>query len=117
MKKVLMLMITLMTAQSFAVEVKSARLDASKKYVLVDFTYSGGCGTHDFEIKMKECVQSTPVQCKAEIIHKTEDFCEMAIASTIVLPLSKRSKNTILEIVGDKVDGEAQPSHVTVQIP
>lgn len=75
--------LTFMANHSFGVTVKSAKLDSSKNSILIDVTYSGGCGEHDFSLKLKNCRELSPVQCSAELIETTNDACELAINETI----------------------------------
>jgi hypothetical protein len=97
-----------MVTQSFAATVKSAKLDAAKKNILIDVTYVGGCGEHDFSLKLGICYETYPVQCSAELIEKTTDGCEALISETIVIPLEKYKlnesyfKGASLKITGDK---------------
>lgn len=62
-----------------AVEVLGAKLDASGENILVKVSHGGGCGDHKYELVMKGCAESMPVQCRATIKHTTNDFCEALI--------------------------------------
>lgn len=100
--------VCLFSFQSFAAQVLSARMDSSGKNILIDVAYTGGCGTHDFSLKVAElCLESDPVQCSAELIHKTDDSCEASIQETIKISLKKAGltdsyfKNASLVIFGD----------------
>lgn len=63
-----------------AVEVKSAKLDATGENLLVTVVHGGGCGDHDYKLELKGCAESMPVQCQATIKHTTNDFCEALIS-------------------------------------
>lgn len=59
-----------------AVEVVSAKLDSAGENLLVTVRHGGGCGDHKYELVLKGCAESMPVQCQATIKHTTNDFCE-----------------------------------------
>jgi hypothetical protein len=124
MKKMLMVgVLSLMATQSFGAEVKSAKLDASKKNILIDVTYGGGCGKHDFSLQVGACMETSPVKCSAQLVHKTDDACEAIIGETIVISLEKARltdsyyKRASLTITGDKDWQTNMPSQVNVRLP
>lgn len=108
-----------------AAEVVSAKLDASKKNLLVDVRYGGGCKKHTFELQVGGCLESMPVQCSAKLVEKVEggfDPCEAIIGDTVVFNLKKYgladsyySKGK-LTITGDK-NFTGKPSTATVTLP
>ncbi len=120
---VLTALITLISTQTFAATVRGARLDASKKAILVDVTYGGGCGKHDFSLEVSGCFESMPAQCSANLIHKSQDACEALISKTVVLSLSDYKLNTryfskaSLTITGDLDWQTKKPSAATVVLP
>ncbi|NJM09747.1 MAG: hypothetical protein HC883_02295 [Bdellovibrionaceae bacterium] len=124
MKKAFVLVfVSFLASQSFGATVKSAKLDASKKNILIDVVYGGGCGKHDFSLEVGLCFESSPVSCTAELIHKTDDTCEALIGDTIVISLKKAGltgsyyEGASLTITGD-LDWETnKPSKVTVKLP
>lgn len=123
MKKLFSILILgTITTQSFGATVKLAKLDSSKKNILIDVVYSGGCGKHDFTLKLEGCAESFPVQCSAQLIEKTDDFCEALISSTVVISLEEYKLNdsyyerASLKITGDK-DETGKSSSATVRLP
>ena len=70
-----------------AAEIVSAELDGAEKNILIGVRHGGGCGEHDYSLKMKGCAESMPVQCQAELVHKTNDFCEALLHRTAVINL------------------------------
>ncbi len=108
-----------------AAEVKSAKLDSSKKNILVDVVYGGGCKKHVFALEVGACLESMPVQCTAKLVETTiggPDFCEALISETVVLPLKKYGLNDSyyaggkLTITGDR-GFTGEPSQATVRLP
>lgn len=59
-----------------AVEIVSAKLDSSAENLIVTVRHGGGCGDHKYELELRGCAESMPVQCQATIKHTTSDFCE-----------------------------------------
>ncbi len=120
---VLSALITLVATQTFAATVRGARIDASKKVILVDVTYGGGCGKHDFSLEVGGCMETNPVRCSAKLVHKTQDFCEALISNTVAISLSEYklddryySKGS-LTITGDHDWQTKKPSSATVILP
>lgn len=114
---------SLTATQTFAAQIRSARLDASKKNILIDVTYGGGCGKHSFKLDLKGCAESYPVQCQAELVHQTKDMCEALIGNTVVISLADYGLNTSyyskgsLTITGDQDWQNKKPSSATVFLP
>jgi hypothetical protein len=96
-----------LSLNSFAAQVKKAKLDALKKYILIDVEYSGGCAKHEFSFQLKGCVDTDTLQCTAELVHTTNDQCESLKYETVVIPLSEYGlnennyRNATLTILGD----------------
>lgn len=122
-KNFLVSLLSLMATQSFGATVKSAKLDASEKNILIDVTYSGGCGKHDFSLKIGGCLESYPVRCSAQLVHKTDDACEAMISETIVISLEKAGltdsyyESASLTITGDKDWQTNKASQANVRLP
>lgn len=120
---VLAAMIVMTAAPSFAATVRGAKLDASGKNVLIDVTYGGGCGKHEFSLKTRGCAESYPVQCYAQLIEKTDDMCEALVGTTVVINLAEAGftgryySNGSLTITGDHDWQTKKPSQATVQLP
>lgn len=70
-----------------AAEIVSAELDGAGKNILIGVRHGGGCGEHDYSLKLKGCAESMPVQCQADLVHKTNDFCEALLHRTAVINL------------------------------
>lgn len=71
----------------YAAQIVSAELDSSGKNILIDVVHGGGCGEHDYSLKLNGCAESMPVQCQADLVHKTDDFCEALLHRTAVINL------------------------------
>ncbi len=108
-----------------AAEVKSAKLDSSKKNILVDVVYGGGCKEHVFTLELGPCLESYPVQCSAKLVEKTIgglDFCEALISETVVISRKKYGlddsyfKGAKLTITGDR-GFTGEPSSAVVRLP
>ncbi len=119
------LMLALSSAQTFAATVHSAKLDASKKNILVDVSYGGGCKKHTFSLKVGACQETYPVGCTADLVEKVEggfDACEAIVGQTVKINLAKYRldeayyANGSLTIKGDK-DMSGKPSSATVILP
>lgn len=112
-----------MASQSFAAEVVQARLDNKKENILIDVSYGGGCGKHDFSLKLEGCMESYPVQCMAKLVHVSQDNCEAMIFETIAIPLSAYGllgnyyKKGSLTIQGDISWKTQKASQATVILP
>lgn len=124
MKKLLSIaLLTLMASHSFAAEIKAARIDAAKENILIDVVYGGGCGKHDFSLKIEGCMESYPVQCRAQLVHVSQDFCEAIIHTTIAIPLAANDllngyyNKGSLEIVGDVDWQTKKASSAVVRLP
>lgn len=108
-----------------AAEVKSAKLDSSKKNILVDVVYGGGCKEHVFSLELGACLESYPVQCTAKLVEKTiggPDFCEALISETVVISRKKYGldgsyfEKAKITITGDR-GFTGEPSSATVRLP
>lgn len=126
MKKHLVLvlgLIGLVNANAFAAYVKSAKLDAQKKNILVDVSYGGGCGDHEFSLQVGECLETFPAQCSAKLIEKTNDNCEALISATVTISLEQYGltdsyyQRASLTIMGDKNEQTNNPTSATVRLP
>ena len=123
--KVLILsaLVTLFSVQSFGAVIRSAKLDASKKNILIDVTYGGGCGKHDFTLEVHGCAETFPVQCQADLVEKTNDMCEALVGTTVVLSIAEAKVNTRyyeggnLTILGDQNWQTKKRSSATVILP
>lgn len=122
-KAFLIAIISLINSHSFAAIVKSAKLDASEKNILIDVVYGGGCAKHDFALKLDGCYESYPVQCEAKLVDQTVDYCEALVSDTVVIPLAKYGLNDSyyqhgsLTITGDIDWQTKKPSSVKVTLP
>jgi hypothetical protein len=78
------------SSSAFAAKILDVRLDAENKHLLIDVAYTGGCGDHQFQLKMNDvCLETYPVQCSAQLLHKTNDSCEALLSGTVVVNLKK----------------------------
>lgn len=115
--------LTFISLQSFSATVKSVELDEQKENLLIGVVYGGGCGNHEFSLKLGSCLETYPVQCSAELIEQTDDTCEALIYNTITIPLSKYNlsdsyfKGGTLRITGDLDWKTNQPSQASIQLP
>lgn len=110
-------------APAFSATVKSAKLDAANQNILIDVVYGGGCGQHQFSLKVGGCLESYPVQCTAVLEHKTNDMCEALIYETVVINLKQAGLNNPyysegwLTIQGDLDFTTNKLSEATVRLP
>lgn len=118
--KLITLMLLSLSLSANAAEVLSAKLDASKKNILVDVRYGGGCKKHEFSLKLGACLESYPVQCSADLIETIEggfDACESIRMETAVISLKKAGltdtyfERARLTILGDN------ESSATIKLP
>ncbi len=121
---VLTAMVLMTAAPSFAAKIQSAKLDASGKNILLEVTYGGGCGKHEFSLRSHGgCMESNPVQCTFQLIEKTDDYCEALISDTVVINLKEAGltdryySRAYLTIAGDHDWKTKKPSEATVQLP
>ncbi len=121
---VLTFTIFLFAGNSFAAKVRSARMDQSNTHILIDVTYAGGCSEHKFALKLDDhCLESSPVQCTAELVESTNDGCEALIGETISISLEEAGLNdpyfagASLTILGDLDWQTNKPSSVQVTLP
>lgn len=75
-------------------QVLGADLDGSNKYLLVNVRHGGGCGNHDYSLKILTCREISPVQCDAIIVHKSSDPYEAILSKTAVINLESSGLNT-----------------------
>jgi hypothetical protein len=109
---------------TFAAQVLGVKLDASKQNLLIDVRYGGGCKKHEFSLQLQGCLESFPVQCKAQLLHKhNNDFCEAMISETVVISLKESGiegsyfKRGSLTIMGDRDFTSNKPTQATVRLP
>lgn len=111
----------LVSNQSYGAVIESAKIDAAQENILIDVFYSGGCAKHLFSLKLNPCMESSPVQCTAELVHNNIDDCEAVIGSTVVISLKEYGldnpyyKGGTLKITGDKWNNNI--SSATVKLP
>lgn len=105
------------TNSADAAEVISAKLDGSKKNILVEVRHGGGCGEHDYSLQLKGCFESMPVQCQAELIHKTNDFCEALLHRTAVINLEASGIKGDYYSGGSLTISGANGSKATIELP
>ena len=75
--------------------VQSATFDAAKQSLVLKVQYGGGCKDHVFQLKLVRCLETSPVQCSAVLIDKTEDdFCKMIKVEDVILSLKDLGWNT-----------------------
>lgn len=123
MKSTLLVILSLLAVNAFGASIKSAGLDAENKNILINVTYGGGCGKHDFSLKLKGCAESAPVQCQADLIEQTDDHCEALLSRTVVISLENAGltesyyKNGTLTIFGDLDWQTNQKTKATVKLP
>ncbi len=123
--KFIAMVLALSSLSSFAATVHSAKLDASKKNILVDVSYGGGCKKHTFSLKLVTCQETYPVTCIANLVEKVEggfDACEAIISETVTLELAKYrldeayyARGTLIILGDNTVAGT--PSAAAVGLP
>ena len=122
--KLFALALLTLSFSSMAAGVLSAKLDASKKNILVDVSYGGGCKKHTFSLELEGCMETSPVKCSAKLIESIEggfDECEALLHETVVFNLKQYglvgsyfSKGS-LTITGDSYRGKV--SSASVRLP
>lgn len=73
---------------ALAVTVNHLSFDVEQKYVLAQVSYLGGCGKHQFKLKMGMCTRSLPPTCYATLLDDTQDRCVEKQVGTVVLPFA-----------------------------
>lgn len=61
-----------------AAQVTGARIVGDE--LIVNVRHGGGCGEHKYELVLGGCLESMPAQCRAELKHSTNDFCEAILS-------------------------------------
>lgn len=103
--------------------VRSASIDPSGTNLLLTVSYGGGCGQHEFELKIGMCFETMPVKCGAELLHRTNDNCEALLTRTIEIPLAKYNlhdpyfQGGSLTIFGAPDFMTGEKSRASVQLP
>lgn len=107
-----------LSGQVGAAEILDAKLDAQGLNILATVKYGGGLSQdHKFSLKLKGCFETMPVQCKAELIHISNDAGEALLIREIKLSLAENGlvgnyfANGHLTILGDN------DSKVAVKLP
>ena len=90
--KALIILSTLLTtvyAKSMTVQpfINSGKIVGDQ--IVLEVSYSGGCGSHNFELKIKPCRETHPVMCDAILTDTTDDYCEAMIITDIAFPLDE----------------------------
>lgn len=88
--KIKLLVVSLLCSYSaLAASVTGARVSGNT--LEVDVRYGGGCKEHKFKLeKSGYCLESSPVQCSANVVDLTTgDFCEALISETVTFDLNK----------------------------
>jgi hypothetical protein len=67
---------------------QKATLDGSKQNLEFLVGYSGGCAKHVFTLEVGSCLETYPVQCSAQLIHRSNDQCEAYLSDKVIINLS-----------------------------
>lgn len=109
-------------AYTYKPEVVAAAVDASKQTLTVTVRHGGGCGEHNYSLKMGLCLETYPVQCSAELFDDTEDYCEAYLTNEVVFTFRELGLNNSyfngasLTITGAQLRN-GQESSATVKLP
>jgi hypothetical protein len=117
MFKTLSVLALFVSAGAQAAMITSAKLDSAKKNIIIEGRTGGGCGKHDFSLNLGACMETFPVQCKAELVEHTDDACEAIIPVSAVISLAKYKLNDPYYKGGSlTITGDANTS-ATVKLP
>lgn len=117
----ILLLSLIITFSTQAVQVEEAKIIGDTLFVGV--SHGGGCGEHDYKLKLGMCLESLPAQCFAEIIHTTNDFCEALLFRTAEFSLSEYGLDkeyfdgASLTITGSRDWRTNKKSSASVRIP
>ena len=99
----------------YAAEVTGARIEGDE--LVVNVFHGGGCGTHKYNLELRGCAESMPVQCQAVLKHTSRDNCEALLHREARFNLADKGisgsyySNGSLTIKGDN------SSSATVRLP
>jgi hypothetical protein len=122
--KAFALIVLLFTFASQAAEIVNARLDVSKKNILIDVYYKGGCQPREFSLDVVGCRGRFPQHCAAVLEERIQgvERCEASVFGTVILNLAEEKLDgssftkAFLTINGDKNYAGKQTS-ATVVLP
>lgn len=82
--KAVLLSASIILASTFvqAALITSAAYDAETDSVVLQLTYGGGCGKHEFSLEHSgRCLETYPLRSTAKLVHQSNDFCEALLYS------------------------------------
>lgn len=81
------------------IKVKEAKYLPNTDQILLRVFYATGCGDHRFYLKAsKICAKSYPAQSFAELIHESNNTCEMAADDEITVDIPETCRPVVLTI-------------------
>lgn len=105
-------------SSTYGANITDARVSLDNKTLEIDVNYGGGCKEHEFELDINECLESSPVQCTAELLHNTNgDLCEAIIGKTLIFSFEELGLNNSYYSNGTLTITGNQKSSVTVTMP
>jgi hypothetical protein len=98
-------------------ELLSGKYNARTRSLEFTVKHGGGCGDHKYSLALKGCAESFPVQCQADLVHKTNDTCEALISRKFSISLDEAGLNESYYSGGSLTVKGANNSEVTVRLP
>ncbi len=98
-------------------KIKGAKLRADKKAIEIDVTHGGGCGDHEYSLKIGACQETFPVSCTADLVHMTNDGCEALLAQKATIVLKDAGLSESYYSKGSLTIKGADGSKATVKLP
>lgn len=119
MKKLLIIAaISVLSIQSFAAEIKGARVNMETSSIEIDVAYGGGCKEHKFDLEIGSCMESYPVQCLADLKHDSNgDFCEAYLQQTLSFSIAELGLTDSYYTNGSLTIFGSNNSSATIKIP
>lgn len=105
----------LVSAPALAAEVRDARIEGDT--LIVDVVHGGGCGTHKYDLELRGCAESMPVQCQANLKHTSNDNCEALLHREAKFSLRKLGIKGDYYSNGSLTINGSNRSRATVTLP
>lgn len=98
-----------------AAEVTGASISGDE--LTVNVRHGGGCGDHKYELELRGCAESMPVQCQAVLKHTTQDYCEAILSRKATFSLKHLGLTDGYYANGSLTIKGANKSSATVRLP
>lgn len=107
--------VSLMGFSAHAAEVTGASISGDQ--LIVQVVHGGGCGEHSYDLELRGCAESMPVQCQAVLKHTTQDFCEALLSRKATFSLKKLGLTETYYANGSLTIKGSNNSSATVRLP